>query len=107
MAGTTAGCPPWKIPFDIRRLEFEISFMPLYEYELCEGECKVCGGRFTLRRPLNAPALTKCPACKKPVRKVISAFNTPTKLKPLSISDAKKAGFTVLKKVSKGEYERQ
>jgi len=19
--------------------------MPLYEYELCEGDCKVCGGR--------------------------------------------------------------
>ena len=28
--------------------------MPLYEYELCEGDCKVCGGRFTLRRPLDA-----------------------------------------------------
>jgi len=81
--------------------------MPLHEYELCEGECKVCGGRFTLRRPVSAPELTKCPACKKPVRKLISGFNTPTKLKPLSISDAKKAGFTVLKKVSKGEYERQ
>jgi hypothetical protein len=29
------------------------------------------------------------------------------KLKPLSISDAKKAGFTVLKRAGKGEYERQ
>jgi putative FmdB family regulatory protein len=81
--------------------------MPLYEYELCDGECKACGGSFTLRRPLDAPELTKCPACKKPVRKIISSFSTPTKLKPLSISDAKKAGFTVLKKLRKGEYERQ
>ena len=81
--------------------------MPLYEYELREGECKACGGRFTLRRPLSAPELTKCPACKKPVRKVFSPFNTPTKLKPLSISDAKKAGFTVLKRLGKGEYEKQ
>jgi hypothetical protein len=32
---------------------------------------------------------------------------TPTKLKPLSVTDAKKAGFTVLKRISKGEYERQ
>jgi hypothetical protein len=31
-------------------------------------------------------------------------FNSP---KSLSVSDAKKAGFTVLKRVSKGEYERQ
>jgi putative FmdB family regulatory protein len=78
--------------------------MPLYEYELCEGGCAVCGGKFTLRRPLSAPAVTNCPACKKPVRKVWSTFNSP---KALSFSDAKKAGFTVLKKVSKGEYERQ
>lgn len=81
--------------------------MPLYEYEICEGDCRACGGKFTLRRPVTAPALTQCPACKKPVRKLISAFNTPTFLKPLSVSDAKKAGFTVLKKTSKGEYEKQ
>jgi putative FmdB family regulatory protein len=81
--------------------------MPLYEYELCEGDCKVCGGSFTLLRPLSAKPLTQCPACKKPVRKVLSSFSSPIKLKPLSISDAKKAGFTVLKKSSKGEYERQ
>ena len=81
--------------------------MPLYEYELCEGSCAACGGRFTLRRPLGAKELTQCPACKRPVRKLISAFNTPTLTRPLSISDAKKAGFTVLKRVKKGEYERQ
>jgi putative FmdB family regulatory protein len=81
--------------------------MPLYEYELCEGDCKACGGTFTLQRPLSASELTKCPACKKPVRKIISSFSTPHKLKPLSITDAKKAGFTVLKKIKKGEYERQ
>jgi putative FmdB family regulatory protein len=78
--------------------------VPLYEYELCEGGCTVCGGKFTLRRPLSAPELTKCPACKKPVRKVFSTFSAQSKL---SISDAKKAGFTVLKRVGKGEYERQ
>jgi len=81
--------------------------MPLYEYELCEGNCAVCGGKFTLNRPLSAAPLEKCPACKKPVRKIISSFSTPHKLKPVSISDAKKAGFTVLKKVRKGEYEKQ
>lgn len=78
--------------------------MPLYEYELCEGGCAVCGGKFVLRRPLDAKELKECPACKKPVRKVFSTFNSPKKL---SITDAKKAGFTVLKKVGKGEYERQ
>jgi len=81
--------------------------MPLYEYERCDGDCKICGGKFTIRRPVDAPELAKCPLCKAPVRKVISAFSTPTKLKPLSVSDAKKAGFTVLKRLGKGEYERQ
>jgi putative FmdB family regulatory protein len=81
--------------------------MPIYEYELCEGGCVVCGGRFTLRRPLSAPELKQCPACKKPVRKLISSFNTPHYLKPVSVTDAKKAGFTVLKRTGKGEYERQ
>jgi putative FmdB family regulatory protein len=78
--------------------------MPLYEYELCEGDCKVCGGKFTLNRPLSAKPLTHCPACKKPVRKVLSTFNSLTRV---SISSAKKAGFTVLKRTGKGEYERQ
>lgn len=80
--------------------------MPLYEYELCDGDCSVCGGKFTLRRPLSAQPLTHCPACKKPVRKVFSTFNAPLKSK-LSVSDAKKAGFTVLKRLGKGEYEKQ
>lgn len=81
--------------------------MPLYEYELCEGSCAACGGRFTLRRPVTAVELKACPACKKPVRKLISGFNSPQKLKPVSVSDAKKAGFTVLKRLGKGEYEKQ
>jgi putative FmdB family regulatory protein len=84
--------------------------MPIYEYELCDdkGDCRPCGGPgFTLRRPVSAKPLEKCPACKRPVRKIISSFSTPTHLKPLSITDAKKAGFTVYNKLGKGEYERQ
>ena len=81
--------------------------MPIYEYELCEGDCKVCGGKFTLNRPLSAKPLTHCPLCKKPVRKIFSAFSTPHKLKPLSVTDAKKAGFQVYKRLGKGEFERQ
>jgi len=79
--------------------------MPLYEYELCEGNCAACGGRFTLRRPLSAPELTGCPACKRPIRKLLSAFNTPSITKPVSHSDAKKPGCTVLKRVGRVEYE--
>ncbi|MGB1783274.1 MAG: FmdB family zinc ribbon protein [Limisphaerales bacterium] len=90
------------------RMPLGYCHMPIYEYELEEGQdCSVCGGNFTLRRPLSAKPLTQCPLCKKAVKKLISGFSTPSITKPLSISDAKKAGFTVLKKTSKGEYERQ
>jgi hypothetical protein len=44
--------------------------------------------------------------CKHPVRKVISRVNSPTITKPLSVTDAKKAGFTVLEKRDKGVYEK-
>lgn len=81
--------------------------MPIYEYEVCEGGCKICGGRFTLNRPMSREAVEKCPLCKKPVRKVISTFNTPKLAKPLGVSDAKAAGFSVFKKIAPGEYERQ
>ena len=79
--------------------------MPIYEYE-AEGGCDVCGGRFELRRPADREPLTDCPLCRKPVRKVISQVST-TKSKSATISDAKKAGFTVLERRDKGVYEKQ
>jgi putative FmdB family regulatory protein len=84
-----------------------LRFMPIYEYELVEGDCKVCGGRFELRRPADRAPLTACPLCRKPVRKIVSQINTPKLTKPLSVSDAKKAGFTVLHRMDEGVYEKQ
>jgi len=80
--------------------------MPIYEYEPVCGKCAICGGHFELRRPTDREPLENCPLCRKPVRKVISSVNSPKITKPLSVSDAKKAGFTVLERRSKGEYER-
>jgi putative FmdB family regulatory protein len=81
--------------------------VPLYEYEVVGGDCRACGGRFELRRPLGRPELTQCPLCRKEVRRLVSLPSTPKLTRPLSVSDAKKAGFTVLKKVDRGTYERQ
>jgi len=80
--------------------------MPIYEYELCEGDCRACGGKFELRRPVDRPDLTHCPLCRKPVRKIVSKTHSPRLTKPLSVSDAKAAGFTVLERRDKGTYER-
>ena len=82
--------------------------MPTYSYiaENPEEGCTSCRRGFDLRRPISRPALTHCPLCKKPVRKLVSAFATPKLTKPLSISDAKAAGFTILEKRCDGNYEK-
>jgi len=81
--------------------------MPLYEYELCDGECAVCGKGFLVPQSIHAAPLTACPTCQRPVRKVISLANVPRIIQPVSHIDAKKAGFTIYKRISKGAYERQ
>lgn len=82
--------------------------MPTYSYiaEKPEEGCPACRKGFDLRRPISRPALTHCPLCRKPVKKLLSKFNTPKVTKPLSVSDAKKAGFTILEKRCDGAYEK-
>lgn len=83
--------------------------MPIYEYIAVDPEegCRICSRGFELRRPVTRPALEKCPLCRKPVKKLISRrVNTPSITKPLSVTDAKKAGFTVLEKRDEGTYEK-
>ena len=85
--------------------------MPIYEYVSESPEdpvlsCRICTRGFELRRPVDRPALAICPLCKNPVRKVVSRINTPRIAKPLSVTDAKKAGFTVLEKRDQGVYEK-
>ncbi|MDB6077469.1 MAG: regulatory protein FmdB family [Akkermansiaceae bacterium] len=85
--------------------------MPIYEYlsespEDPERSCRVCRQGFEIRRPIDRVPLEKCPLCRHPVRKVISKVNTPKITKPLSVSDAKAAGFTVLQKRDQGTYEK-
>jgi len=86
--------------------------MPLYEYISVNADdqqqsCRICARGFELRRPVDRAPLEVCPLFKNPIKKVISRVNTPKITKPLSISDAKKAGFTVLEKRDEGVYEKQ
>jgi putative FmdB family regulatory protein len=79
--------------------------VPIYEYEVTDGDCLVCGGRFELRRPIGRPPLVQCPLCRKTVRKVISNANSPKLAKPLSVTEAKQVGFSVFERRDKGVYE--
>ncbi|MBV6501352.1 MAG: hypothetical protein CJBNEKGG_03862 [Prosthecobacter sp.] len=55
---------------------------------------------------MDREPLTHCPLCRKPVKKLVTGFSTPKISKPLSVSDAKKAGFTILEKRCDGSYEK-
>ncbi len=82
--------------------------MPIYEYTAIDPDkgCRTCARGFELRRPVSRPPLEKCPLCRNPVKKLITRINTPKINKPLSVSDAKSAGFTVLERRDKGVYEK-
>jgi len=85
--------------------------MPIYEYvseapEDPEHSCRICSKGFELRRPVDRTALEVCPLCKHPVKKLISRVNSPVVSKPMSVTDAKKAGFTILQKRDQGVYEK-
>ena len=82
--------------------------MPIYEYIAINAEkgCQTCARGFELMRPISRPPLEKCPLCSNPVKKLIVRVNTPKLTKPLSVSAAKSAGFTVLKRRDKGVYEK-
>jgi len=85
--------------------------MPIYEYvsenpDDPDRSCRICARGFELRRPVDRSPLTVCPLCRHPVRKVLSRVNSPRLTKPLSVSDAKKAGFTVLERRDRGVYEK-
>lgn len=85
--------------------------MPIYEYvsedpDSPEHSCGVCRRGFELRHSIDRAPLVACPICKRPVRKVISKVSSPRVAKPLSVADAKQAGFTVMERRDKGVYEK-
>jgi putative FmdB family regulatory protein len=82
--------------------------VPIYHYAPAQLPCKLCGDGFDHHQAAADPALALCPTCGKNVARVsIQTLHTPKLLRPLSVSDAKNLGFTVFKKTSAGEFERQ
>jgi hypothetical protein len=82
--------------------------MPLQFYAPLVSPCRLCGKGFEHRQAGGTPDLTHCPRCGQPVHRAApQAVNSPKLSAPLSVSRARQAGFTVLKRTSGGEYERQ
>ncbi|MSU23965.1 MAG: zinc ribbon domain-containing protein [Opitutus sp.] len=82
--------------------------MPLQAYAPLSPPCRLCGAGFEHRSSASATALIECPTCGQPVRRVTAQpVNSPKLSAPLSVSRARQAGFTVLKRTSGGEFEKQ
>ena len=82
--------------------------MPLQSYAPLSPPCRLCGAGFEHRQSPQEPDLTACPTCGQAVRRsAAQTVNSPKLSAPVSVSRAKQAGFTVLKRIAEGEYERQ
>jgi len=82
--------------------------MPIYEYQARDpaSSCAFCATGFEHFHRIAEAPLTVCPRCGAPVRKLIS---TPAVGASKSSFDsrAKAGGFSKLKRIGKGEYEKQ
>jgi hypothetical protein len=82
--------------------------MPLRFYRPAVPPCRLCGAGFEHRQAADSPALAACPTCGQAIgADPIQPVNSPKLSAPLSVSRARQAGFTVLKRTPGGEFERQ
>lgn len=82
--------------------------MPIYVYQVVEGRkgCERCSGGFEEIESLSAPPTAVCPDCGAPVARVPAAPSIGFSESGLD-DRAKAAGFSKLKRIGSGEYERQ
>ncbi len=82
--------------------------MPIYEYEAKDSKkcCDHCRESFELMQKISDAALTHCPECGAALIKLISTHSVGASQTGFD-DRAKSAGFSKLKKTSKGEYEKQ
>ncbi len=82
--------------------------MPIYVYRARDTarSCPFCVQDFDWLQPMSAPPLAVCPKCGAPVAKQIAAPAVGASKAGLD-DRAKSAGFHKLKRLGKGEYEKQ
>ena len=80
--------------------------MPLYDYAAIGKGCPKCRKGFEVVQKLSEPKLKKCPACGKPVERLISAVPVHGKYSTKSDSKIKDLGMTKYVKTSDGSYAR-
>lgn len=83
--------------------------MPTYEYQAVnpKGKCATCSERFEVQQAMRDEPLSACPACGKPIRRLVSTFGVSTAVSSktmLSDSNLKSKGFTKLVNEGGGKF---
>lgn len=82
--------------------------MPLQRFRPVSGRCKLCRGEVEVSLEPNCADPLECPKCGQTIERAPTlAAPQPRILRKPSVSEAKSAGFQVLKRTGKGEYEKQ
>ncbi len=81
--------------------------MPIYEYQVKEGVkgCEYCTNQFEVTQKIVDTRLKNCPKCGAELENVYSAPAVGASKTGLD-QRAKAAGFSKLKRLGKGEYEK-
>lgn len=79
--------------------------MPIYEYEPIDAHCEACEGGFETFQHMGDDALTECPVCGAPIKRLISqsAF---AMSKGFSHDKAAQKGFTTWRRAEYGRWEK-
>jgi len=82
--------------------------MPIREYQAKNPPqgCALCHQPFEQIECMNQPLLDRCPQCGAPLTRLISAPAVGASRSGFD-ARAKSAGFSKLKKLGRGEYEKQ
>lgn len=85
--------------------------MPTYEYQAVEpaAGCPQCKERFEIHQSMRDPALTTCPACGRPVQRLVSLVGISTQQSSksmLSDKNLKQKGFTKLVNEGGGKFRK-
>ncbi len=82
--------------------------MPLARFRPTSGSCKLCRGELELTLAPSDPSPTDCPKCGQSIERLPNLLAPQPKInRTPSSTEAKAAGFKVMKRVGKGEYEAQ
>ena len=82
--------------------------MPLQRFKPTSGRCKLCRGEVEIHLATSDTIPVECPKCGQDIEPCPTSIAPAAKInvKP-SVSNAKAAGFKVLRRLDGGEYEIQ